>query len=234
MLKFLCMLCLAVCLLFAAPALAADSETIENTGFLSVQSNPSAADVYVNGIYSGKTPLTLSDLHGGKYTVKVVKAGYGVYTAENINVNTGKGAATASVSADLFKDNTAGGLIVYATPAGTSVYLDDEFAGKIPKGNAIPLELTQIAPGQHTIRLEATGYETVTKKNYDITAGATETLKVDLVAAAPEETAAPTVGETTAPAAETTTPAPAPTQGPAPLAALLFGIAGAGLLLRRL
>ncbi len=233
MLKYLCILCLAVCLLFAVPALAADSETIENTGFLSVQSNPSAADVYVNGIYSGKTPLTLSDLHGGKYTVKVVKAGYGVYTAEDVNVNTGKGAATASINADLFKDNTAGGLIVYATPAGTSIYLDDQFAGKIPKGNNIPLELTQISPGQHTIRLEATGYETVTKKNYDITAGATETLKVELTASAPEETTAPTVVETTATAAETTTAAPTPTQGPVPLAALLFGIAGAGLLLRR-
>ena len=232
MFKFLCILYLAVCMLFAAPAFAADSETIENTGFLSVQSNPSAADVYVNGIYSGKTPLTISDLHGGKYTVKVVKAGYGVYTTDNVNVNAGKGAATASISADLFKDNTAGGLIVYATPAGTSVYLDDQFAGKIPKGKNIPLELTQISPGQHTIRLEATGYETVTKKNYDITAGATETLKVGLTAATPEETAAPTALETTAPA--TTAATPEPTQGPLPLAALLFGIAGAGLLLRRL
>jgi hypothetical protein len=229
--NYLWLLGIAVILLFAAPVLAADSYTVENTGFMSVQSNPASADVYLNGLYYGKTPITVPDLDSGRYTVRIIKAGYFPVVQDNVNVNSGTGAATASVTADLRKDNANGGLVVYATPAGAMVSVDGESVGIIPKGIEVPLEVTGLSPGPHTIRIEAPGYEPVTKNNYEITAKNTETLRAALQESVPA--AVETKPEmTSAPTASATIP-PAPTKGFLPAAGFCLGILGGAVLLHR-
>ncbi|MDR2181461.1 MAG: PEGA domain-containing protein, partial [Treponema sp.] len=43
---------------------------------LYVNSEPSGAQVFINGIERGKTPFTLDTLRAGEYSVRVVKEGY--------------------------------------------------------------------------------------------------------------------------------------------------------------
>lgn len=49
-------------------------------GYLSINSSPLGAKIYLNGSYIGKTPLTNYRLHTGRYTVKIVKEGYKEFT----------------------------------------------------------------------------------------------------------------------------------------------------------
>ncbi|HIQ39140.1 MAG TPA: PEGA domain-containing protein [Methanothermococcus okinawensis] len=48
-------------------------------GFLSIESTPSDADVYINGTYEGTTPLTI-DLTPGTYNITIKKDGYKEYS----------------------------------------------------------------------------------------------------------------------------------------------------------
>jgi|GEM_PF-3269192 len=45
-------------------------------GSISVSSSPSGASVYLNGIYKGITPITLTDVPPGDYSITLTKSGY--------------------------------------------------------------------------------------------------------------------------------------------------------------
>lgn len=53
-----------------------ETPTVALTQFLTVESSPEDADVYLNGTLVGQTPLTLYSLRPGSYTVKVARRGY--------------------------------------------------------------------------------------------------------------------------------------------------------------
>lgn len=73
-----------------------------NTGSMTITSAPSGAEVYLNNAYKGITPLTLSDLAVGSYTVSVQLQGYTEWTT-TATVNAG---ATTPVSAQLVPATT--------------------------------------------------------------------------------------------------------------------------------
>lgn len=50
--------------------------TIESTGTFSIKSNPSGAQVYIDNVYKGQTPLSISNLKAGKYDIQVTKANF--------------------------------------------------------------------------------------------------------------------------------------------------------------
>jgi hypothetical protein len=236
MLKHLVLLTLLAALLLVFPVAAANASMIENTNFITVQSSPPYADVYINGVYQGKTPVTSPDHYEGHYEVRVVLAGYDEYVVPDLYVKS-LGSGVASVTANLMKNTSIAGVIVYAEPAGVDVYVDDMYAGTVPELKDGGLQLAGYLPGKHNFRFEKNGYNTVTKNNYMLTAGNTETLRVTLgkVAATTtpteEETIVPTTTETTSPA--TFAPSAPPTKAPAPLFGILLGCAAAVLLIRR-
>lgn len=53
--------------------------TTTYTGTLSVTSNPTGANLYVDNLYKGVTPITVSGLSVGNHPVYVAKAGYNTY-----------------------------------------------------------------------------------------------------------------------------------------------------------
>ncbi|MDV0440841.1 PEGA domain-containing protein [Methanorbis furvi] len=231
MLKHLCIFCLIAALLLIAPAAAANASVIENTNFITVQSSPPYADVYIDGVYKGKTPVSAPDYYEGHYEVRAVLAGYDEYVVPDLYVKP-QGSGVASVTANLMKNTSIAGVIVYSDPDGVRVYVDDVYAGTVPPLKDGGLQLAGYAPGTHTFRFEKDGYNTMTKNNYVLSAGNTETIRVTLGKAAPTET--PTVVVTTVPTTTATTFAPAaPTKSPVPLAGVLIGLAAAALLLRR-
>ena len=101
-------------------------ETTEmiKTGTLIINSNPSGADVYINGNYKGITPMSLA-LDSGTYEVKILKDGYKEYT-KIITLTPGK---TININANLEKEPIG----TYNNPAkvGDVVRVKDEFLGNI-------------------------------------------------------------------------------------------------------
>ena len=57
----------------------AELEETIRTGTLTINSEPSGANIYVDGKYGGKTPLTIT-LEPDTYTIKISKDGYKTYT----------------------------------------------------------------------------------------------------------------------------------------------------------
>ncbi|MDE2519472.1 MAG: PEGA domain-containing protein [Methanocorpusculum sp.] len=237
MLKHLALIILLAALLLVFPVAAANASMIENTNFITVQSSPPYADVYIDGIYQGKTPVTSPDHYEGHYEIRVVLAGYDEYIVPDLYVKP-LGSGVASVTANLMKNTSIAGVVVYAEPAGVEVYVDEVYAGTVPELKDGGLQLAGYLPGNHKFRCEKDGYITVTNNYYMLSAGNTETLRVTLGKAA--GTTTPTEDETIVPATTITTvpttfaPTAPPTKAPVPILGILLGCAAAVLLMRRL
>jgi formylglycine-generating enzyme required for sulfatase activity len=63
--------------------------TLTSTGSIAFTSEPSGADLYINGTYKGRTPYTASDLPAGSYTYELRKEGYETLSASAV-VDAGK------------------------------------------------------------------------------------------------------------------------------------------------
>lgn len=59
------------------------------SGFLAVETLPSNADVFMDNVYSGKSPLTLSNVPAGSHKIVIKKGGYGDFTSD-INIEAGR------------------------------------------------------------------------------------------------------------------------------------------------
>ena len=70
----------------------------EPDGCISISSTPSGANIYIDEIYEGTTPTTISDVLPGLYTIKVEKDGYEDYLLESVSVTAGD---TTPISVDL-------------------------------------------------------------------------------------------------------------------------------------
>ncbi|MCZ0861816.1 PEGA domain-containing protein [Methanocorpusculum vombati] len=176
-------MCLLLILLVCLPASAAAGQT----GAVSVISSPQPADVYVSGVYVGQTNNAFVNIPEGSHTVRVVKAGYHEYVAENVYVPGGPSANTVPMSANLQKSETLAGLVVDSTPEGASVYVDDVYYGTTHYGG---LQIADLSSGLHTIRLEMDGYKPYTVTDYNTPSGyATYLTNVRLI---PLATATPT------------------------------------------
>ncbi len=113
---------------------------------LDVRSDPSNAQVYLDGDYLGRTPLIVS-VSPGRHQVEVRKAGYTPYRA-SVRVAPGE---RVRVFARLVPEVVAGRLAVRSEPGGARVYVDGAYRGRTP----IELELD---PGTYELRLALPGY----------------------------------------------------------------------------
>ncbi|ASJ02845.1 hypothetical protein A3L09_06020 [Thermococcus profundus] len=137
-------------------------------GFLNVDSVPGGAEVYINGSFSGVTPLSRVLLSPGNYTIRIVKGGYEEYSS-TVTVVRGQ---TKSLLAVL-KPLPPAYLKVTSVPNGTSVYVDESLKGSTP----LWLELT---PGNHTIKLVRDGYQDY-EANVTLVSGKVTEIKAVLI-----------------------------------------------------
>jgi hypothetical protein len=118
---------------------------------LFVASEPSGADVFINGDkQSGQTPVTLP-LAPGKYNLVLRLTGYDAYSTQ---VSVGETSKTR-INAELHEKN---GHVAWAqvdsNPAGAEIWLDGEATGK-----RTPSRI-EITTGIHNITLRMDGYKT--------------------------------------------------------------------------
>lgn len=119
---------------------------IQTTGYLSVSSSPSGANVYVDGIYKGTSPVTVS-VSAGSHSVRMDKSGYDSWTGST-SVTAGQ---TAYVSAPLNPSVTYGYLYVYSSPSNADVYINGVYKGDTPF-------TIGLNPGTYQVMVKKAGY----------------------------------------------------------------------------
>jgi hypothetical protein len=113
--------------------------------------------VYVDGSQRcDASPCQVTDLPRGVHFVKVAAAGYATTAPKAVKINAGEESAE---NAELAKGNEGSGLKVTAEGAGLKLSVDGKEYGPLPQ------ELRDLAPGEHSVRIDGgERYESLEKK----------------------------------------------------------------------
>jgi hypothetical protein len=141
---------------------------VATTGRMIVTSTPPGAGVTVNGGWRGRTPLTISGLRFGAYTVRIVQPGFAV-ASEEVKLSTAEPSRvlsfrlrqpvtpqsrpTASAAAPV---RYVGSIYVDSRPRGARVILDGRPVAKTPA------RIPDVPIGSHVVRLELPDHRTWT------------------------------------------------------------------------
>jgi len=147
-------------------------------GRLVVRSTPSRAAVTVNGRWSGRTPLTLTDLSFGQYVVRVVADGYQV-GREELALSAGGASRTVTMTLERTRPAAARGTSAQRpaaprpSPASPTTYFGAVYVDSRPQGAAVyiggkqygttPLRIPEVPIGSRVVRLELPDHRTWTK-----------------------------------------------------------------------
>ncbi|MCK4418399.1 PEGA domain-containing protein, partial [Candidatus Aerophobetes bacterium] len=124
------------------------SKVVPQYGKIKVTSTPSYAKVYLDGVYHGKTPITLSNVKVGKHTIKVTKKDYYNYS-ETVQV---KGSSTTYVFARLEPVPKTGSIYINSTPSNAKVHLAGAYRGRTP------LTISNLEIGEYQIKISKDDY----------------------------------------------------------------------------
>ena len=132
------------------------------SGTVNVSSDPVGAEVTVNGIARGKTPVKVTGVPKGRATVKFHLDGFEDEVRE-LAVNAGD-----EQTLQIALKGLPGTLHLSSVPDGARFYVNDESHGKGP------VTLTGLKPGVYEVRVELEGYGTSSKS---LTIGNGESLR---------------------------------------------------------
>jgi len=118
------------------------------SGHLSVQTIEEGSSVYIDDIFTGKTPLFIEHLPAGPHKIAVYKTGYKPWK-EDITIEPGK---TNSISGKLVEKWSGGMLRVSSNPPEADVYVDLEYRGKTP------IDIAGLETGTHRVHLLKEGF----------------------------------------------------------------------------
>jgi hypothetical protein len=128
---------------------------VDTSGALYIISSPPDASVSLDGLYKGKTPLTLSNLAAGTHILQLDYPGYYDWKS-TVEVPAG-GTKTVSATLNPMPGSSTGWVYISSSPGGASVTLDGNSVGQTPVSGS--LKLNSVAVGDHTVALQRTGYQ---------------------------------------------------------------------------
>lgn len=137
------------------------------TGLLLILSKPSGADIDMDSVSAGKTPLCLHDAAFGRHRITISAPGH---LARIITIDIAD-QVPQKIEINLMSDSAR--LMVETAPTGAVVTLDGAVIGKTPQ------DLSAIASGKHMIELVLPGYSPF-KKELNVQAGEQHTIKTTL------------------------------------------------------
>ncbi|MDD1705895.1 MAG: PEGA domain-containing protein [Methanoregulaceae archaeon] len=124
---------------------------LPDSGSLNIFSFPSGARVFLGGEQEGVTPLTLSDLEPGTYSLILQEEGYSPFE-KNVTIHAGK---RMMVTASL--EPIYGSLRIRSSPSRATILVNGEIAG------LSPLVVERLYPGEYSITLSKPGYAAVNR-----------------------------------------------------------------------
>jgi PEGA domain len=152
-----------------------DSIAALHFGRISLATAPETADVSVDSVFKGTSPLTLDSMAPGGHVLIVKRKGY---FGKKISLEV-KADSTISVNISLVKP---GSFVITSTPSGAKVVLDGKESG------VTPWENSKLKPGDHALRLEKDQYVPL-EMTIAAAEGKTDSLSFSLVALKPQPAA---------------------------------------------
>jgi hypothetical protein len=122
-------------------------------GTLSVTTIPAGADVSIDGVFSGRTPLSRG-LAIGTHTLLLKSTGYHDHT-QQVVINSG---STTNINVRMIAVIPTGTLVLDSVPPSASIFVDS-----VAKGTT-PLTAQNVRTGTYSITLKLEGYEDTTKE----------------------------------------------------------------------
>ena len=151
-----------------------NSDSGGSTGTLAVQTSPSGASVYINGIYQGTAPVTVNGVRPGTYTV--IAEMPGVESATEVVTITGSEYRTVTLTL-----GGTGDITFTSDPSGAFIELDGTIIGTTPHTE------TDVEPGDHQIVITKNGYYNW-RETIDMSSSGTRYIYAVLNSIAPENT----------------------------------------------
>ena len=128
-----------------------EEKMLLSSGTINIISDPAGAEVVVNGVSQGVTPVEVKQVPKGQAVVKFHLDGFADDTRE-LSINAGD-VQTLSVSLRALP----GTIHLSSVPDGARFYVNNE-----PRGTG-PLTLSNVKPGSYDVRAELEGYGTISK-----------------------------------------------------------------------
>lgn len=122
-----------------------------DAGIINVTTDPAGAEVMVNGVPRGLSPVLVRDVPKGSATIKVKKEGFEEETRE-VRVVAGD-----TLTLPIQLKGLPGTLFLSSVPDGARFYVNDEFRG------ISPVTINNLKPGTYEVRAELKGYGTTTE-----------------------------------------------------------------------
>jgi len=129
-----------------------------SVGWLDI--NPFMAEVYVDGIDEGNGQMTIP-LAPGSHSLILRKPGYYDYS-ETFTISAGQTTSRAPGMTPYPQQPQYGSLQIDSDPAGSAVYLNNNYKGIEPAYGAF--YITDLTPGTYTLRLVMQDYQTWTQQ----------------------------------------------------------------------
>ncbi len=146
-------------------------KTLYNNTTLTVNTNNGKADVIISGKDYGETPVSISDLVPGQYTVtlKRISDTPGIYTDRNIAIDLQKN-TEAVINIEIGPDTTNYGYVLYYTQSpeqnsqkgyltvttalpDTTAFIDNVYL------NNLPINAQYLLPKSYTLKVTKAGYQ---------------------------------------------------------------------------
>jgi len=122
-------------------------------GILSVYTYPKGSSVFVDGNPVGNGPVWLADVRPGIHLVRVTSPGY-LEWSQMVEIR--GGGSVSYITAALYPSwwtPLYGYVMISSIPGHGAAFLDG-----VPVGST-PVTLSQVAPGDHTVRIDLQGYQ---------------------------------------------------------------------------
>ncbi len=139
------------------------------TGRLEISSDPPGANVSVDGVRRGVTPLAIDSVDAGEHRVAISNG----TTTITRTVRLAAG-ATASVMASVAPRGTSGGWVSFRTPFEMQVFEEGELIG------TTRAERLMLPAGRHQLLIANSAYEFSTAATVDVAADRTASVRVDV------------------------------------------------------
>jgi len=147
-----------------------DLSITEGTGIIYIKSNPIKAKIYIDGILSGITPTTLTNISSGNHTLKL-EWETGIEKEDYITILPNE-VKKLNYNSDQAVNYNANKITILSNPMEKNVYLDGEFIGQTP------FILENINPGNYYLFIYDDEYFTL--DNIEIKKNQDQTIRLDL------------------------------------------------------